>query len=258
MQASNTPRKSAVPFADSGTKNAIPVASQIGVTPGVASFTDGFPPLTMTPLAAGGVPPHGADFNGIFNFLSAAVRWAQSGGGYAYDSAFSTAIGGYPKGAWLRQASGNGYWLSLLDNNISNPDTGGAGWVATGAGIATTGQAQAMIDDSVLLTPKKLVDAFTPGQVLSFMGLNQQLPGGLILKSGAFNGVSGTINFPTPFPNLAFAVFGAESAVLGAESLDFVMFQYRGLDRFKFNPELRNKSGTYPNAASVRYLAIGY
>lgn len=129
MQASNAPTKSAVPFANSGTKNTIPVASQIGITPGLASFTDGFPPLTMTPLAAGGVPPYGADFNGILNFLSAAARWDQAGGGYVYDSAFATAAGGYPKGALLLRADLSGYWLSTAENNTTNPDTGGAGWV---------------------------------------------------------------------------------------------------------------------------------
>lgn len=128
MQASNAPTKSAVPFANSGTKNTIPVASQIGITPGLASFTDGFPPLTMTPLVAGGVPPYGADFNGILNFLSSGTRWSQAGGGYVYDAAFSTAIGGYPKGAMLVKADLTGYWLCTVDSNTTNPDSGGAGW----------------------------------------------------------------------------------------------------------------------------------
>lgn len=128
MQASNAPSKSAVPFAESGTKNTIPVASQIGVTPGAASFTDGFPPLTMTPLAAGGVPPYGADFNGILNFLSAAVRWSQAGGRYTFDAAFATAVGGYPKGAVLASTSGGMGWVNLIDNNTADPDSSGLGW----------------------------------------------------------------------------------------------------------------------------------
>lgn len=134
MQASNVPTKSAVPFANSGTKNTIPVASQIGITPGLASFTDGFPPLTMTPIAAGGVPPYGADFNGILNFLSAATRWAQAGGNYAYDGAFSSAVGGYPKGSVILNATATGLWMSTADNNTTNPDTGGANWANPLAG----------------------------------------------------------------------------------------------------------------------------
>jgi len=124
--------------------------------------------------------------------------------------------------------------------------------------LATSVQAQELSDDSCALTPKKLRDAFVYGQVLSPSAMSQANPGGLIFKYGLFNGVSGTVNFPTPFPNAALAVVGAESAVTGSDTWDFVMFQYRGLDRFKFNPELRNKSGVYPNAASIRYFAVGY
>lgn len=159
MQASNAPLKSAVPFADSGNKNAIPVASQIGVTPGAASFTDGFPPLTMTPLAAGGVPPYGADFNGILNFLSAAARWQQAGGAYPYDAAFSTAIGGYPQGAMLKKSLGEGYWLNLAENNSTDPDSGGANWIALPAGIASSAEAEAGSDDTKAVTPLKVFQA---------------------------------------------------------------------------------------------------
>lgn len=130
MQASNAPTKSPVPFAESGSKNTIPVDSQIGITPGLASFTDGFPPLTMTPLSAGGIPPRGQDFNGILYFLSAAARWTQAGGGYSYDGAFATAVGGYPRGARVLSADGTGAWRSIADNNTTDPDAGGAGWVA--------------------------------------------------------------------------------------------------------------------------------
>ncbi len=151
MQASNAPSKSAVPFAQSGTKNTIPVASQIGVTPGAASFTDGFPPLTMTPLAAGGVPPYGADFNGILNFLSAATRWGQAGAGYSYDPAFSAAAGGYPKGAVLLNAATDGFWISLADNNTADPDAGGSNWVpAFNQGVAAV---PALSNANVTLTP---------------------------------------------------------------------------------------------------------
>ena len=34
----------------------IPIPSQIGVSTGRASWTDGFPPVTFNPVAAGGVP----------------------------------------------------------------------------------------------------------------------------------------------------------------------------------------------------------
>ena len=91
MQLSNAPGKLLLPFANAGAKNTIPTASQIGITAGAASLTDGFPPLTRTPIAAGGVPPSGLDMNGILYALSAALRWAAAGGGYAYDAAFDMA-----------------------------------------------------------------------------------------------------------------------------------------------------------------------
>ncbi|AMM14255.1 hypothetical protein AX768_09255 [Burkholderia sp. PAMC 28687] len=134
MQASNAPTKVPLPFANAGAKNAIPTASQIGVTPGAASLTDGFPPLTRTPVAAGGVPPSGQDMNGILNLLSANIQWENAGAFFPYDATFSTAISGYPKGALLAKAANNGFWLNTADNNTTNPDTGGAGWVDPLAG----------------------------------------------------------------------------------------------------------------------------
>ena len=89
----------------------IPVASQIGITPGAASFTDGFPPLTMTELSAGGIPPFGQDVNGILYMLSAHAAWISAGAPYKYSSAQATAIGGYPVGALLSRSDGTGFQL---------------------------------------------------------------------------------------------------------------------------------------------------
>ena len=115
---------------DSSKTNPIPVPSQIGITPGAASYTDGFPPLCATPVSSGGIPPAKADMNGILYGMSAVDVWMCAGGGFPYSSAFSTAIGGYPKGARVLMASGNGYWVSTTDNNVTDPDTGGAGWAS--------------------------------------------------------------------------------------------------------------------------------
>lgn len=129
MQASNAPTKIQTPFANAGDKQTIPVASQIGITDGRASYTDGFPPLTRTPVVAGGVPPFGTDMNGILNAVTAIQQWQSAGGRFVYDAAFAAAIGGYPKGASLQKADGSGAWLCTTDNNSTNPDTGGAGWL---------------------------------------------------------------------------------------------------------------------------------
>lgn len=129
MQYSVLPSYFTKLFADSGSYNTIPAASQISITPGAASLTDGFPPLTRTPLAAGGVPPFGEDMNGILRWLSQVAQQFQAGGLMPYNSAFATAIGGYPKGALVRKAAGTGYWQCTADSNMTDPDGGSpANW----------------------------------------------------------------------------------------------------------------------------------
>lgn len=159
MLLSNAPQKLVLAFAVSGGKNVIPVASQIGITGGAASLTDGFPPLTRTPVAAGGIPPFGLDMNGILFDVSAITRWANAGAGYVYDGTFAndSNVSGYPKGARILRSDGQGYWLNLTDSNVTDPEatTGSplpaaAGWVPdTTNGIA----AITMTNANVTLTP---------------------------------------------------------------------------------------------------------
>lgn len=155
MQLTNTPGKLVLPFANAGAKNTIPTASQIGITAGAASLVDGFPPLTRTPIAAGGVPPSGLDMNGILYNLSAILRWANAGGGYAYDAAFATDsnVGGYPKGARIMRSDGLGYWFNTVENNTTDPEAAGAaaaGWVPDFTNGVT---AVTMTSANVTLTP---------------------------------------------------------------------------------------------------------
>jgi len=114
--------------AGGGYIRAIPVASQIAITPGAASLTDGFPPVNFVDPLAGGIPPFGQDMNGILYEITLAQQWAQAGGLPKYNATFSTAIGGYPNGAVLQKASNLGFWQSTVDNNVTNPDAAGAGW----------------------------------------------------------------------------------------------------------------------------------
>lgn len=139
MQSSNQPVKIELPFANSGAKQTIPVASQISIEDARASFTDGFPPLTRIPLSAGGKPPFGTDMNGILFGVTAIQQWQSAGGAFKYDAAFASSVGGYPRGALLLKADTTGFWQSTVENNASNPDTGGAGWIAAFPS-GTTGQ----------------------------------------------------------------------------------------------------------------------
>lgn len=132
MQASQIPVKFQAPFANAagpGYVRSIPVASQIAITPGAASLEDGFPPLTFVPVGSGGVPPFGEDFNGILKMITQWVQWGNAGGTVAYDATFASEIGGYPAGALLLAASGDAFWLCTADNNTTDPDAAGAGWM---------------------------------------------------------------------------------------------------------------------------------
>jgi hypothetical protein len=123
MQLSNIPAKILKAFAFAGGKNTIPLDSQVGITPGAASYEDGFPPLTRTPLVAGGVPPSGLDMNGVLYEATNSINWLNAGGGYPYDATFATnpEVNGYPNGARILRSDADGYWLNLADNNTTNP-----------------------------------------------------------------------------------------------------------------------------------------
>lgn len=147
----------------------IPTASQPA---GRASLNDGFPPVTFTNPNAGGVPPDGRDFNGILYMLTAASQFSQAGGIYKWDSAFSTAVGGYPIGAVVAHATITGFfWLNTTANNTTNPDAGGGGW--TGFSIAsqpaTTAQLQFTSTTQLTLAPKN-------GGQLWINGFNYSVP----------------------------------------------------------------------------------
>lgn len=129
MQSSEIPLKSPKIFGESAGASFIRPVPQTSADPAAASFDLGFPPQTFTDQDAGGTPPDGRDFNGILNFLTAWARWQSTGGPVVYDSVFQAEIGGYPKGAVVASAITLGvFWLSTAEDNMTNPDAGGAGW----------------------------------------------------------------------------------------------------------------------------------
>jgi len=131
MQLSDIPAKFNIPFAASAGAGFIRDVPQAPTgTPGQASLTTGFPPENFQPVAAGGVPPFGSDFNGILNKSTAWNRWQGAGVAFPpYDATFQAAVGGYPKSALVSSLVEDLLiYYSLVDNNVTNPDTGGAGW----------------------------------------------------------------------------------------------------------------------------------
>jgi hypothetical protein len=131
MQDSSVPPKIQIPWANSaGSANisTIPLASQLAIQAGAASFTDGFVSLNFTPISAGGVPPFGQQFNGILKLITQWLQWECAGGAIRYDAGFVSAIGGYPIGSRLMSNSGHAIYECLVDNNSGDPNAGAANW----------------------------------------------------------------------------------------------------------------------------------
>ena len=164
MTRAGAPAKFAIPFAGSAGSAyityPIPQASQIGIKNCAASLTDGFPPLSMQSASSGGCAPFGQDFNGILKQITQWNQQTSMGSVPAYNSAFSSSIGGYPEGSILSQASNpECFWVSQVDNNTSDPDTGGANWTGAcpGGGVGGTSTDSGNVNQqSVTTTPFSL------------------------------------------------------------------------------------------------------
>ena len=120
------PGKIITPWAESGLKNPIPPAANPAT--GRAGFDQGFSAINMTAKEAGGIPPFGQDFNGIFYEVTNILRYMQAGGQSTFDAALATATGGYPKGAMVLGDDGVSAYTNKVDSNSSNPNSGGSGW----------------------------------------------------------------------------------------------------------------------------------
>lgn len=132
MKASDIPTKIVLPFAGlvaAPFVRNIPLVSQIGIEDGAASFQTGFPPDTFTPVSAGGTPPFGEDFNGLARQITAWSRWQAAGGVVFWDAAFSAAVGGYPAGSIVAAQTLGQFWFCVVDDNVTDPGAGGAGWI---------------------------------------------------------------------------------------------------------------------------------
>lgn len=106
-----TPQIIPVPFAQNGQKNTIPEQGGATTDP-AASWSAGFPPITMVNKQAGGKPPYGMDFNGILFTLSQHAFFTQSGCVYPWmgadeDSDFPGL--NYLKGAHVLGSDGEEY-----------------------------------------------------------------------------------------------------------------------------------------------------
>lgn len=284
MLASQIPVKIPVIWAstpDAGTIRTVPVPSQEGITPGAASFTTGFPLLTATQVAAGGIPPNISDVNGILNPITAWLNWAQAGGPIAYDAAFSASVGGYPRGAVLNSTTLGAMWLNTTDNNTNNPDVTPTGWVnffpqnisgnaGTASKLATPrsialagavtgaaafdGSGDIVINTSMATPVASITD---PGYYIFPGGLIEQW-GSVAIPSGS-NTQTVSISFPIPFPAACFGVYGNadhNATISGWKPLT-VMFPGQGLSGSSCTCDAANPATTMQSGIMVHWHAKG-
>lgn len=151
----SAPTQIVTPWATSGLKNTIPQTAN-PVT-GNAGYDQGFTATNMTAKEAGGIPPFGQDFNGIFYDITQAIQFIEAGGSFPYSSAFATAIGGYPLGALVQRTDGTGLWRNFVANNTTDPEAGGAGWQPELSGITSVSMSNANVTLTPLQAAKSII-----------------------------------------------------------------------------------------------------
>lgn len=130
MKQTDTRPLFSIPWADQADSSTIATIPQSATAIGRASMALGFPKATMTPIAAGGVPPYGEDMNGILNMLSRAARTAELGILHPFSGDYATAINGYPVGATIAHPTIAGRFLiCTADNNTNDPSQSMNGWL---------------------------------------------------------------------------------------------------------------------------------
>jgi len=118
-------------FGVGGDKAPIPNSTQVD---GTVSYESGFGADYERQL---GVDPAAKNigrltFNELMFDATTSLQEMQAGFGTSvYSLALAQALpgGGYPKGAVIPSLDGNSFWFNRTPNNVTNPDTGGAGWV---------------------------------------------------------------------------------------------------------------------------------
>ena len=159
------PDKIITPWASTGSKNPIP--QNANNTTGAAGFDKGFPDVTMTPVEAGGIPPSGQDFNGILNAVTECIRYVQAGGAPSYDAGMSPSIGGYSLGARVVGNDGISCLVSAVDNNSTDPNSGGGGWFFQPTTVGTVSDIPSSAEvGSIFFTMGRYTEGKGPGEYI--------------------------------------------------------------------------------------------
>ena len=103
------------------------IQESTGAAPNSATYQVGFPPVTMQSIASNGMPPKGSDLNGVLYDITDNLVFLTQGGGYGFDAAYATSIGGYPLNARLRLTNGD-IVKSTINGNTNDPNVDMTGW----------------------------------------------------------------------------------------------------------------------------------
>ena len=247
------PKLLSKPWASDGLKNNIPAERNGGLAQEAATYAEGFPSITMTPISVGGKPPSGKDMNGVLYEISAHTVWQNQGGRYRFDQAFCDAIGGYPKGAVLINDTLDTEYISLVDANTHNPNNGNNTWAIHAgkglkastirAGIVQLSSATNSNSEDMAATPKAVKTAYDKAVEA------ESAASGAVKTSG-----SQTVGGEKTFTSTAFFKGGA----FVADSVgDFAANQYLQIGSNNVNSYFYNKrSGKYlsmRNDGELRY-----
>lgn len=219
MQLSDLPAWFAKRFGADATGPYIRTVPTTTADPNAASLSLGFPPSTFTNIGAGGSPMDGRDLNGIINAVSAWSQWSGLGGPAPWSSTISAAAGGYPRDSVVASVTVPGrQYMSTTNNNVTNPDTGGAGWRILVTQAATAGETTTGTSDERVITPLRLAGRLaslsfvTPAQLASAIaaaigsrGTNANgwwsiESNGMIRQGGSLRATIGEGSFPITFP----------------------------------------------------------
>lgn len=204
-------------FSSIGLRNNIPESTNN--TTGAAGYDRGFGEINMLPEGAGGIPPDGKDFNGIFYDISSAIQYLQSGVDFPFNQEYASAIGGYEIGAIVSDSSNKSLlWINETVSNTAFP----AGWaqfslkkssetIQGTIRVGTQSEVNAGAIDSVVVTPKKLRFGFSVSFLQDGYIAFPTWLGGFILQWGGTSAISSggsvPVTFPIAFPESCLHVF---------------------------------------------------
>lgn len=152
------PKLITTPFAQDAPAGAVdPIPETLAPSDPIqnASWTAGFPNVTMIPLAAGGIPPRGQSMNGVLKAISEHSAYVGGGGQYKWDQDWVDAKGGYAKGAVLQSDDGLASYVSAVDNNTDNfntdPASIGTSWFPYSGAVKIDSAGTGLIQDGTAL-----------------------------------------------------------------------------------------------------------